>query len=199
MNVDFEDGSSNSNYFRTSLYNYRKARIRGRHQISPSFSLSASASVLSNQNPSPGIQYDFLSHQESASFLYAPSGGKTWDFEGGYTRSTLRSDIGYLDPAYLSPARSFYRDNSHTVTALFDINIPARMRYKMKLTLGGSAFVSSGSNPSSFYQPVAKLAVTVTKNAAWVSEWRYYGFNESFYIYQGFRTQMVTTGVRISR
>jgi hypothetical protein len=199
VNLDFEDGSSGSTYFRTSLYNYQKARIRGRHQISPSFSISASANVLNNSNPSPGINYSFLAHQESASFVYAPAGGKIWDFEGGYTRSTLRSNINYLDPEFLIPEQSFYRDNSHTVTALFDLNMPGWLGCKTKLAVGGSAFLSSGSNPTTFYQPIAKLAITLRKNISWNSEWRYYGFDESFYLYQGFRTQMVTTGVRLTR
>jgi hypothetical protein len=199
VNVDFEDGSSGSTYFRTSLYNYQKARIRGRHRISPSFSVSASASVLNNQNPSPGIKYDFLTHQESASVLYSPGGGKIWDFEGSYTRSTLRSDINYLDPEFLIPQRSLYRDNSHTVSAMFDLNMPGWLGLKTKLAFGGSAFLSSGSNPTTFYQPSAKLAVALRKNISWISEWRYYGFGEAFYLYQGFRTEMVTTGVRLTR
>jgi len=199
VNLDFEDGSSGSTYFRTSLYNYQKARIRGRHQISPSFSVSASASVLKNQNPSPGINYDFLSHQESASLQYTPGGGKLWDFEGSYTRSTLRSNIAYLDPEFLITEQSFYRDNSHTLTAMFDFNLPGWLGYKTKLAFGGSAFLSSGSNPTTFYQPAAKLSVALRKNVSWISEWRYYGFGESFYLYQGFRTEMVTTGVRFTR
>ena len=204
VNLDFEDGLSGSTYFRTSLYNYQKARIRGRYQFSPAFSLSASAVVLNNQNPSPGINYDFLSHQESASLQYTPGAGKIWNFEGGYTRSTLYSDINYLDPAFLIPERSLYRDNSHTITGMFNFNMPALLGYKTKLTLGGSAFLSSGSNPTTFYQPAAKLAIALRKNISgpdvtWISEWRYYGFGESFYVYQGFRTDMVTTGVRITR
>jgi hypothetical protein len=199
INLDLEDGMSGSSYFRTSLYNYQKARLRGRHQISPSLSVALSASLLKNNNPSPGINYDFFSHQESVSAIYAPSSGKTWDFEGGYTRSTLRSLISYYDPEFLILDQSFYRSNTHTVTALFDLNVPKKLRYKTKFSFGGSAFLSSGSNPGAFYQPTAKLAVTVSKNAAWISEWRYYGFNEAFYAFQGFRTQMVTTGVRISK
>ncbi|HWE48814.1 MAG TPA: hypothetical protein VG273_03445 [Bryobacteraceae bacterium] len=199
FNTDFEHGSSGSAYFRTSLYNYDKARLRGRYQISQSFSLLANASVLNNRDPLPGLNYDFLAHQESASILFTPAGGKLWDFEGGYTRSTLRSNISYLDPEFLITDQSFYRDNSHTVTALFNFNMPGWLGYKTKLSLGGSAFLSSGSNPTTFYQPTAKLAIALAKNVAWVSEWRYYGFNESFYLFQGFRTQMVTTGVRISR
>jgi hypothetical protein len=199
INIDFEDGSSGSTYYRTSLYNYQKARIRGRHQIRQSLSISASATVLNNQNPSPGVHYDFLSHQESLSLQYTPSGGKLWDFEGAYTRSTLRSDIGYLDPEYLIPARSLYRDNSHTLSGMFDINLPGRGIYKAKLAFGGSAFLSSGSNPTTFYQPAAKLSVGLGKHVSWLSEWRYYGFGESFYLYQGFRTEMMTTGLRITR
>jgi hypothetical protein len=199
VNLDFEDGSSGSTYFRTSLYDYQKARIRGRHQISPSLSVSASATVLNNKNPSSGISYDFLAHQESASFLYSPAAGKKWNFEGSYTRSTLRSDISYLDPEFLIPERSFYRDNSHTVSGLFSLKLPDRLGYKINLTFGGSAFLSSGSNPTTFYQPTAKLAVALRKNLSWISEWRYYGFGESFYLYQGFRTEMVTTSVRITR
>jgi hypothetical protein len=199
VNLDFEDGSSGSTYFRTSLYNYQKARIRGRHQISPSFSVSANASVLKNQNPSPGINYDFLSHQESASLQYTPAGGKYWDFEGSYTRSTLRSNITYLDPEFLITEQSFYRDNAHTLTAMFDLNMPGWLGYKTKLGFGGSAFLSSGSNPTTFYQPAAKLSVVIRKNLSWISEWRYYGFDQSFYLYQGFRTEMITTGVRLTR
>lgn len=199
VNLDFEDGSSGSTYFRTSLYNYQKARIRGRHQLSPAFSVSASVTVLNNQNPSPGINYSFLTHQESASFTYTPAGGKFWDFEGGYTRSTLRSDINYLDPEFLIPEVSFYRDNNHTVSALFDLNMPGWLRLKTRLTLGGSAFLASGSNPTTFYQPTAKLAMDLRKHVAWISEWRYYGFGEAFYLYQGFRSQTVMTGVRLSR
>ncbi|HZL56908.1 MAG TPA: hypothetical protein VFC21_07495 [Bryobacteraceae bacterium] len=199
VNLDFEDGSSGSTYFRTSLYNYQKARIRGRHRITPALSVSASVSVLNNRNPSPGIDYAFLSHQESASLQFSPGGGKIWDFEGGYTRSTLRSNIGYLDPEFLIPEQSLYRDNSHTVTAMFNLNMPAWMRYKTRLALGGSALLSSGSNPTTFYQPAAKVSIAVRKNISWIGEWRYYGFGESFYLYQGFRTQTVTAGVRITR
>jgi hypothetical protein len=199
INLDFEDGISGSTYFRTDLYNYQKGRARGRYQISPSFNISASASILRNNNPSPGVYYTFQAQQESASLMYAPSGGKFWDFEGSYMRSTLRSDINYLDPEFLIPETSLYRDNSHTVTALFDFNLPGWLGYKTKLTFGGTAFLSSGSNPTTFYQPIAKMAISLRKGLSWNSEWRYYGLDESFYLYQGFRAQMVTTGVRLSR
>lgn len=34
---------------------------------------------------------------------------------------------------------------------------------------------------------------------AWVSEWRYYGFGETFSIFENFRTYLITTGVRLTR
>ena len=203
ITADFEDGTSGSTYFQTSLYNYQKGRVRGRYQASQTLSISASASILNNNNPasatSTGISYAFLARQESVSFFYMPRGGKFWDIQGGYTRSSLRSDIGYLDPEFLIPASSLYRDNSHTATAMFDANLPVYHGIKAKLSFGGSLFISSGSNPTTFYQPVGKLSVPFRKGAAWVTEWRYYGFDETFYLYQGFRSQMVTTGVRLTR
>ncbi len=39
LNAEFEGGSSGSTYFRTSLYNYQKVRVRGRYQILPSLSV----------------------------------------------------------------------------------------------------------------------------------------------------------------
>lgn len=198
VSVDYEYGSSGSVYYRTSLYNYHRARVRARQQITPSFSVSGSGSALSNEDPIPGINYHFLSHQESISSLYAPS-EKNWDFEFGYTRSTLWSDIYYLDPEFLISQQSFYRDNSHSWNALLDLNLPQRHGLRTKLTVGGSAFLSSGSNPSTFFQPEARLSVAINKHLSWFSEWRYYGFNEAYYLYQSFRTETVTTGVRITR
>lgn len=198
LNADYEDGSSGRSYYRTSLFNYQKVRVRGRYQITPSLSLAGSATVLNNQNPNAGIRYDYLSHQETASLLYSPSAGKRWDIQGSYTRATLRSDINYLVPAFETPQRSFYRDNSHVASGLFSVNIPARHRV-IRLSAGGSLYLSSGSNPSQFYQPTGKLSVPVRKGLAWVTEWRYYGFDENFYGYQAFRSQTVTTGVRLTR
>jgi hypothetical protein len=199
VNLDFEDGSSGSTYFRTSLYDYQKTNLRGRYRLSPAFSVSAFVNALHNQNPSPGIGYAFQAHTESASFQYTPAGGKIWSFEGGYTRSTLYSNITYLDPEFLIPEVSLYRDNSHTLNAMFSLNMPGWLGYKTKLQFGGSAFLSSGSNPTTFYQPAAKLQIALRKNLSWNTEWRYYGFDQSFYLFQGFRTEMVTTGVRITR
>ena len=34
---------------------------------------------------------------------------------------------------------------------------------------------------------------------SWFSEWRYYGYGEAFLLYEGFRTNLVTTGVRFTR
>ena len=64
---------------------------------------------------------------------------------------------------------------------------------------GGSLLVSSGSRPTRYYQPVAKLFVPVAKHAALFAEWRYYGYGEAFYLYEAFRTHLFTTGLRLTR
>jgi len=205
---EVESGSSGGVYFRTSLYDYQKARAQVRYQATKSLSLAADFTILDNHDPLPGVNYSYLVRQESLSIFWSPAGGKsgamTWDFEGTYSRSDLRSEIGYLEPEYLSPDTSLYHDNSHIASGLFNLNLPRRFtpkgsRLAPKLTAGGSFFLSSGSNPSNYYQPIAKLLLPLGKNVNWFTEWRYYGYGETFYLYEGFRAHLVTTGLRFTR
>lgn len=201
---EVESGSSGGVYFRTSLYDYQKARAQARYQATKSLSLSADFTILDNHDPLPGVNYDYLVRQESLSILWSPAGGKRWDFEGTYSRSDLRSEIGYLEPETLTADTSLYYDNSHIATGLFNLNLPRRLapkssRMAPKLTAGGSFFISSGSNPSNYYQPIAKLLLPLGKNVNWFTEWSYYGYGEAFYLYEGFRAHLVTTGLRFTR
>jgi len=195
---EFEGASSSGVYFRSSLYNYERVRGHVHYQPLQSLSISADFTLLNNQNPLPGLNYEYSSHQESLSFYWSPRGSKIFDIQGSYSRSDLKSNIGYLDPGTLTPQLSTYRDNAHTATALFDLAWPHGKRFAPKLAAGGSFFISSGSQPTSYYQPMAKLWLPLGKHASWFSEWRYYGYGETFNLYEGFRTHLVTTGVRFT-
>jgi hypothetical protein len=199
LTADAEVAASGGAYFQTSLYNYQKVRAKARYQAAKSLSLFADFSLLNNQNPVAGANYKYQSQQESLSFLWAPNGGKNWDFQGSYSRSTLNSDIGYLDPEFLDPLQSLYRDDAHTATALFSWNLPRYSGLTPKITAGGSLFISSGSRPTSYYRPFAKVFWPVRKNMTWFTEWTYYDYGEVLYLYEGFRTQLVTTGLRFTR
>jgi hypothetical protein len=197
FNVDFEDASTDHAYFRTSLYNYQKMRARARYQVASTLALQASFSLLNNQNPTPGIRYDFLSRQNSLTASWTPS--KRVSILGEYTRSTLRSNISYLEPEVLTPEMSLYRDNAHSASALIDLALPGYAKLTPRLAFGGSLFISSGSRPTTYYQPMARLSVPLLKSLVWKSEYRYYGYGEAFYQYEGFRAHILETGVTISR
>jgi hypothetical protein len=197
LTVDFEDASTSHAYFRTSLYNYQKMRARARYQIASTLALQASFSLLNNQNPTPGINYNFLSRQNSLSAAWTPS--KRVSILGEYTRSTMRSNINYLDPEFLTPELSLYRDNAHNASALVDLALPGYAKLVPRLSFGGSLFISSGSRPTTYYQPLARLSIPLHKGLVWKSEYRYYGYDETFYAYEGFRAHLLQTGVTISR
>ena len=199
LSGDVEAASSDRTYFRTSLNDYQKMHARSRYQALGSLSVSANFSLLNNQNPATGVQYDYLARQSSLSLFWSPQGGKRFTLQGDYTRSTIRSDISYLVPQILNPARSFYRDNAHLSSAILDVALPGYRKLAPKLSLGGSLLISSGSRPTSYYQPLGKLVLPVSKHVAWVSDWWYYGFGEAFYSYEGFRTHLVSTGLRFTR
>jgi hypothetical protein len=196
-----EVATSSGAYFRTSLYNYQKVRAQGRYQLLNSLNLAVDFTLLNNQNPTTGVNFDAKANQQTVSLFWAPAGGKHWDIEGSYGHSYMRSTLGYFTPQLVAPETSDYRDNSHTATALFGINLPAIPGTGLapRLTGGGSLVRSSGSRPTSYYQPLAKLAVPLRKNINWFTEWRYYGYGEAFYLYEGFRTHLVTSGLRFTR
>ena len=142
------------------------------------------------------MNYNYVARQESLSLFWAP--GKIWDFEASFTRSDLRSDLGYLVPQDLSPQTSLYHDNANTATVLFNIKLPHGSVVAPKLTAGGSMFISTGSVPTSYFQPIATLWLPLSKRANWFTEWRYYGYGEVVDFYQGFRSHLVTTGLRLT-
>jgi hypothetical protein len=153
-------------------------RARARYQVAHTLALQASFSLLNNQNPTAGINYNFLSRQNSLSAVWTPS--KRMSILGEYTRSTLYSYIGYLEPEYLSPETSLYRDNAHNASALVDLALPGYAKLAPHLTFGGSLFLSSGSRPTMYYEPLARLSLPVYKGLLWKSEYRYYGYSVSF-------------------
>ena len=172
-------------------------RARARYQLVSTLALQASFSLLNNQNPAAGSNYDFLSRQNSLSATWTPS--KRVSIVGEYTRSTLRSNIGYLEPEFLSPVTSLYRDNAHNASALVDLVLPGYAKLTPRLAFGGSLFISSGSRPTTFYQPLVRLSLPLHKGVVWKSEYRYYGYDEAFYQYEGFRAHLLQTGLAISR
>lgn len=197
--VDFEGASSDNIYFRTSLNDYQKLRAQGRYQATSTVSLQANFTYLNNQNPAPGINYSFESRDSALTFFWTPGGGKRFTVTGEYDRSTLNSNIGYLSLPFLNSAISNYVLNAHTATSMVDINLPGYNGMTAKLTLGGSLFVATGSRPTSFYEPLVRLAVPVTRHVSWNTEWQYYGVGEAFYLYEGFRAHIFQTGLRLSR
>ena len=200
FNVDYEGASSSSAYFRTSLYDYHRARLRARYQALGSLTLQATASVFSNQNPAPDVNLDSLSRFTSLTAFWTPGGGKRLSVTADYTRSTLRSDLYFRIPTQLNQfSPSFYRDNGHTATTLVDLSLPGYGGLTPKLSAGGSLFISSGSRPTEYFQPLFRLSLPLHKNVYWNTEWRWYGYEEAFYTFEGFRAHAIVTGLRLVR
>ena len=198
LGFDFEAASADRSYFRTSLQDYQKLRARARYQIMQSLSLSANFSLLNNLNPSVANRNEFRSREDSLSVYWTPGGGKWISLLGDYTYSTLKSNISYYIPQTMTLAPSLYRETARIATGMFEVNVPKYRRVSPKLSLGGSLFSSSGSRPTQYYQPIAKVSVPVARKVQWMFEWRWYDMGETFYMYEGFRTHLFVTGLRLA-
>jgi hypothetical protein len=197
VNGDYEAASSDRVYFRTSLNEYHRARVTAKLKVTSSLLFQAKFRVLDNQNPAPDIQFDYRSRDNSFAVFWTPNGGKRVTFTGQYDRSTVNSGIRYIDLPFFTPATSTYRDIAHQATSSVDIVLPGAKGGK--LTAGGSLFVSRGSRPTRYYQPLGRLSLPIHKNLFWNSEWQYYGFGEEFYFFEAFRAHVFMTGVRLTR
>ena len=163
--AEAEVASSGASYFRTSLYDYQRVRAQARYQALKSLTLTAAFSGLLNHNPTSGVDLDSQARQESLSLFWNP--GKIWNLQGTYTRSTVHSDLGYLDPGTLL-LRDFSvsRQCAYAVTALFEIKPPMRNRFAPTLAAGGSFFISSGSRPTNYYQPLVRARMPLGRQLA---------------------------------
>ncbi len=197
LSADSEVGSSGNAYFPVSLYDYQKVRVHANYQLPFSLNLSANVSVLQNTSPLPN-KNDFLSHTESATLQWNPKVAKHFSFIGTWEHNSLSSNIYYLPPQTLTPTLSNYWESGNTITGLIATSFSLLGR-NVEFSGGGSFLLSNGSRATNYYQPVGKLSVPIRKNLAWNTEWRYYGFSEAFYLYESFRTHLITTGLRFTR
>ena len=194
---DVEGAGTDSAYFRTSLYRYQRSRLQASYQATSQLTFSATFSAINNQNPSPNITLDYFGTQSSGTVLWNPAGAKRIGFQGTYTYASTRSSISFLVPQTLQRDQSRYDDRAHSIQGMLDFALPG-LGAQAKLSAGGSFFISSGSRPTSYFQPAGKLILPLRHAVAWISEWTYYGYAESLYSYESFRTHLVTTGVRIT-
>jgi hypothetical protein len=190
VTADAEGSSSGTTYFRTSLQNYEKAHIRASYDLLSTLRVAADFSLLNNSNPDLSVRLDFSSKVESASVFWTPNGAKWANLLLDYSRSAVQSSILYLVPQSLAPATSIYRENAHSFTAVTGINW---------FSFGGSLFISSGSRPTTYYQPLARVSIPFHKHVQWNTEWRWYSMSEVFFVFENFHSNQITTSLRFTR
>jgi hypothetical protein len=190
VTADAEGSSSNQTFFRTSLQDYQKMHIRARYDLTTNLRLAADFSLLNNSDPDPNVKLDFSNKVESASIYWTPKGGKWANVLLDYSRTALRSNIQYLIPQVLAPTTSVYRENAHAFTMVTGVKW---------LSFGGSLFLSDGTRPTNYFQPLARLTVPVRKHVQWISEWRWYSMSEELYAIENFRSDQFLTSLRFTR
>ena len=201
LNVDYEGATTDQNFFRTSLYNYHQVRARARYQafvvalVPGEFPRCSTTRI-----PRPASTTICAAATIRWPSTGRPNGGKRVSVMAEYDRYTMYSSIDYLLLPFFTPDGSDLPDNAHTASS--DRRYRAagdRGGARAKLTAGGSLFISAGSRSTRYYQPLGRLSVPLRKHVQWNTEWRWYGFGEPFYLYEGFRTHMFMTGLRVSK
>lgn len=192
INADTEVGRGDQTFFRSGLQNFEQIRLRARYQLTDNLHLNARYTRLNNYNPTPGINFDFRSQQANMTVQWTP---KRYSIMADYTRATILSDLGILEPVTYKLEPNRYRDNGHSGTLAADV----RLLRNAMFTFGGSLFRSTGSRPTRYYQPLMRLRVPIAHNLGFLAEWRNISMGQTFYAYEGFGLQQFTVGLRLGR
>lgn len=197
VNGDYEIGDGAKTYYRTGLMDTRKYRIQGRFNLRSDLTFNALFTRFENKNPGQGLDYNYHAQAASAGLQWMPANARRFTFVADYSRTALMSDINFLDATLFRTVKSLYRDNAHSFNTF--VNIVARpksMPAPMTFTLGGSFVTTSGSRPSRYYQPQGRIAVPIIPKLHAFGEWRWFGLNQPYYSFEGFRTNMILAGFR---
>ena len=119
---------------------------------------------------SPASSTPFRAARTASPSSGTPQGGKRITVPGEYARTSVESIILYVIPQIFQSAQSLYRENAHEASGQLEPVLPKIQGRPGRLTLGGSLFSGSGSQPTHFYQPQVKLSLPVVKRADWVSD-----------------------------
>lgn len=198
LSGEAEVGETGGTYFRSSLYNYQRIRAMGRFSFWKHWQVSGDYRIMNNQNPLAGDSYKFLTHQESLTLVYTPR-SKTFNVDATWEHCGYHSNVAYLIPQTLTPGDSVFTENCHRLSGMLDASLKGPGKQTITVQAGGAAVLTSGSNPTKYYQPTVKFTAPFSKKVAAFGEWRYYGFGELFYQYQSFRAHLITVGLRYTR
>jgi hypothetical protein len=199
--IDVERGETIQTYYRTGLYDTYKLRTQLRYGVSKDLRLHASYMQFTNRNNVTTIdRISYRADSATGGAEWRPRGSRKFMILADYNYSAIHSDVLYLLPAYLlarPAALSAYRDYAHTGTGLIDMVLPITRHYSGRLTAGGSWVHTTGLRQVDYYQPQGRIQLPVTPKFEFFSEWRWYGLTQPQYVYEGFRTHIVMTGLRL--
>jgi hypothetical protein len=201
FNADFEAGGTGTAYYRTSLRDYRKFRARGSYAPWPagSWRFSSDYFRLTNENPDPAVRWDFATQAGTAVLEWFPKEGKRYNVLAEYSRSTARSRIDVRVPQTLARTRSDFVENANTGTFLFSLKPGASHKRQPALSVGGSLYASTGSRPTRYYQPRARVSVPMHTRVHWNVEWRCYSMTGSAYPVENFASHQLVMSVLLLR
>ena len=189
---DFEASPGDETFFRTGLMDYQKVKARTRYRIRPSLTLTGSFFLLRNDNPAPDVDFQLRSRQASLSVFWTPDQGRRFTVLADYTRATLKTDIPVLSLPFFRRQGASYRDRGHHGSVFAETRVYGGVR----LSMGGSLSVTSGSRPTRFYQPRVRMTGPVGRKLFWIGEWRWFGFDEEFFRLENFRAHVFSVGFR---
>jgi hypothetical protein len=211
--LDFERGTSDSVFVRTTPYNFDNFRVRTSLKPSKTLTLNASMLVKDNDNPSmnSGGQYFGITSRGrtiSTSVDWLPK--EKFSVTGGYTYSQLDSNasIIFYASSTLQNGNSLYfvRDHSFFFTSRLQLFSRAKLLvgYRIDQDNGQGDTVAQFPNqivssfPLRFQSPEVRLSFKMTNHVDWNLGYQYYDYQEKLLTTQNYRAHLPYTSLRFT-
>lgn len=208
--LDYEAGETDNVFVRINPLEFQRLRLRTNVQVTDALSVNGVFTSTDRKNPTPFVENDADFRGFAVSALYEP--GARWWVTGGYNYDTLDSfaDIVFISSGRPTLGRSFYYSRQHFGFFESRVGVTNRldlfMVYRYIRDRGVPSDVSLPTTPVSFvsalplsrHNPEARVAYRFSNNVTGNLSYRHYSYNERFFANQDYRSNLVTTSVRVT-
>ncbi|MBP1595893.1 MAG: hypothetical protein H6Q05_1270 [Acidobacteria bacterium] len=193
VGFDYENTSTDRALTRTDLYNYDRINLDLRMGSWKGFSLNGRLSLRNNTNPAPDI--DLNSHDRNYIVGLSYEASDRISVSADYSRMDLFSDLLFVIPQNFRTDRSIFDERVSGFGGRMGIGI-----YRgSKVEMGYRGIISRGTAPIELHQPFLSILVPLGGGMAFKPTWQYYGYSDTLFNQQNFKTHLVTFALVYSR
>ncbi len=206
---DYEKGQADNVFVRVAAMDFQRVRARASYLATDKLSFTGTVSTTDRTNPTQFVENDSDYRSISFSTLWEPKDKLFVNLGYNYDRMFSTANIYYFIASQARTGKSlfyakqdfFFLDTRLPITKYVDLLLV--YRYVHDHGAPGNAPVSGPNDivtafPLERHNPEARLAIHFNSHATLNFSYRHFSYNERNFFVQDYRSNIVTTGLRLT-